>query len=320
MKLCFRWVGEPRPGERWRQLFERTWPSYQRWFLLEGEEARPDLTTARKRLEEHMPELVELWEQLVDLSGGGEQVARMLGLWGPAPYLAGCSQAVWVRGRPFLVRNYDYQPASCEGTFLLTSWLDTRVLVSSDCLWGALDGINEHGLAVALAFGGDPAVGEGFGIPLILRYVLQVCATVEEASEILRRVPSHMAYNVSVLDASGAHAVAYLSPERKTRIEPHAVATNHQGAVEWTEYGRVTRSAERAEFLERKLESVGRPGAFVDLFLRPPLYVGDHGRGYGTLYTSVYRPGSRGAEFLWPHCRVRQSLDDFTETELVVRY
>ena len=38
-------------------------------------------------------------------------------------------------------------------------------------------------------FRGRREVGEGFGVPLILRYVLQTCETVEDACDALARVP-----------------------------------------------------------------------------------------------------------------------------------
>ena len=76
---------------------------------------------------------------------------------------------------------------------------------TSDGLWGLVDGMNDAGLGVSLTFGGAASSGDGFGVPLILRYVLQTCArpptrpaTCWPAS---RR---HMAYNVTVLDAGGA--------------------------------------------------------------------------------------------------------------------
>jgi hypothetical protein len=50
---------------------------------------------------------------------------------------------------------------------------------------------------------GRLAVGEGFGIPLVIRYVLEVCGTVEEAVGVLCRVPVHMSYNITALDRSG---------------------------------------------------------------------------------------------------------------------
>ena len=80
----------------------------------------------------------------------------MLSLYRPTPYMAGCSQAVWQRdGRPLLVRNYDYFPERLEGTILMSAWNGVKTIVQSDCLWGVLDGMNEHGLAASLAFGGD---------------------------------------------------------------------------------------------------------------------------------------------------------------------
>ena len=60
---------------------------------------------------------------------------------------------------------------------------------TSDGLWGLVDGMNDAGLAVSLTFGGRRVVGDGFGVPLILRYVLQTCATADEAGEVLARVP-----------------------------------------------------------------------------------------------------------------------------------
>ena len=39
--------------------------------------------------------------------------------------------------------------------------------------------MNDAGLAVSLTFGGRRALGTGFGIPLVVRYLLETCATVE---------------------------------------------------------------------------------------------------------------------------------------------
>src|SRR5882724_2636737 len=110
------------------------------------------------------------------------------------------SQAVWSKDEPFLVRNYDYSPQLCEGVILKTSWNGRQVISMNDCMWGVLDGINEDGLAVSLSFGGRRAVGVGFGVPLVLRYILEFCTSTAEAVEVLERVPVHMAYNVTVLD------------------------------------------------------------------------------------------------------------------------
>lgn len=321
MQLRFRAIDEDRPGDRWAGELHRTWPSYSEWFLRQGDAARPDLATCRRMLSLHMPELVPLWERLVEVAGGGEQVARMLSLYRPTPYLSGCSQAAWTRGEPLLVRNYDYHPGDCEGTLLRTAWTGTRVLASSDCLWGVLDGVNEHGLCVALSFGGRRVVGDGFGIPLVLRYVLELCRSTAAAKEVLLRIPSHMAYNVSLLDASGEHAVAFLAPDRAPVVLPLAVATNHQHRVDPTHDDPAIGSGERERLLAERLGDPAMDAAtFVDGFLQPPLFKSGYEHAFGTLYTACYEPRARRVEYLWQHHRWRQSLDDFVEGELLIEY
>lgn len=317
----FRWVREDRPGARWREALERSWPAYRGWFLRDGDDERPTLAEGRAALAAHMPELVPVWHELVALADGDETVARMLTLYRPTPFLTGCSQAVWLRDSPRLVRNYDYHPALCEGTFLRSAWSDAAVLAASDCLWGALDGTNARGLAVALSYGGRPVVGDGFGITLILRYVLETCATTAEACDVLRRVPSHMAYNVSLVDAAGDHALVRVSPDRPTRVTAEAVATNHQRESETSHYIRATHSKQRRRFLRERLADPETTAAgLVDLFLAPPLYANAHARGHGTLYTVEYVPGEGRARYFWPGAAVTQDLERFAETDLVVPF
>ena len=287
--------------------------------MREGEARRPALEVCRLRLEQFMPELVDTWERLAELTGRHPRAARMLGLYRPTPYLAGCSQAVWSRGEPLLVRNYDYHPSKFEGIFLHSSWNGTRTLAASDCLWGALDGINEHGLALALSFGGRRVVGEGFGAPLLLRYALETCRSVADAIAALTRIPSHMAYNVSVLDATGAYAVVHLSPDRPAWVTQAPVATNHQAGLVWSAYGHRTLSTEREKLLYERLQDPALDAdSFITSFLQPPLFADDYERSFGTLYTAIYAPQRRSVTYLWPGARVEQSLDDFREQELSV--
>ena len=151
--------------------------------------SRPDLATCRRALTRHMPELVPTYERLVELAGGDELAARLLSLYRPPGFVVGCSQGAWTRDEPVLVRNYDYPVSRLEGIVYLTEWSGRRVLGMSDCLWGLLDGVNDAGLAVSLTFGGRRDVGDGFGIPLVVRYLLEVCADVAEAREALAHDP-----------------------------------------------------------------------------------------------------------------------------------
>ena len=76
-ELEFEAVEEPKPGERWRERFEDMWPAYQAWYLQEGDAARPSYAACRRTLEEHMPELMPVYEKLVELAGGGDLAARL---------------------------------------------------------------------------------------------------------------------------------------------------------------------------------------------------------------------------------------------------
>lgn len=314
MELIFQAVAEPEPGDKWREVFARHWPAYEQWFLSEGIAARATYDACVTKLRRHMPELLPTYERLCDLAGGGDIAARFLSLWRPPAYLTGCSQVVWPGREPALVRNYDYSPALCEGLILHSRWNGRGVLAMVDCLWGVLDGVNEAGLAISLTFGGRRVVGEGFGIPLVLRYILETCDTAQQAGAVLKRVPVHMAYNVTALDASGDFVTALVAPGEQTRLRPLTIATNHQGQVDWHNYARATATVERERFLQFRLQDPDMTSErLIDSFHRSPLYTTAYGQGFGTLYTAVYWPKRRAARFSWPDGDWPQSLEAFTE-------
>lgn len=319
MHLTLNSIREDRPGPKWQVLFQTYWPVYKKWFLSEGHLARPGYMTSLKRLRQHMPELLPIYEQLVELAGGGDLAARFLSLYCPPPYLSGCSQAVWTRAEPVLIRNYDYSPQLFEGNLLYTAW-QRPVIAMSDSLWGVLDGINADGLVVSLTFGGRKITGDGFGIPLILRYILEFCTDTQAAAEVLQRVPVHMPYNVTVLDRTGAFLTAYLAPETPAVMTASPVGTNHQQEIEWTDYARLTSTVERKELLTTQLADPNetRP-KFIRRFLQAPLYNTQYKKAFGTLYTAVYDPHKVGAQFYWPHqATLQQSFVNFKEQKTVV--
>ena len=314
MELEFEAIAEREAGPKWQALFERHWPAYQNWFWSEGDAERPTYLASLRMLRQYMPDLVPTYERLVELAGGGDAAARFLSLYRPPPYLSGCSQAVWLGDEPFLIRNYDYSPRLCEGTVLCSCWNGRRVMAMVDCLWGAVDGMNDAGLVVSLTFGGRRVVGDGFGVPVILRYILEFCETANEAAAVLARVPTHMSYNVTVLDRSGTFRTAFLSPDRRAEIRPLPVATNHQGRVEWHAHARATASLERERYLFFRLaDSDETAQDLIDAFQRPPLYSTGYHKGFGTLYTAIYWPWQGRMELRWPEQSWAQSFDAFEE-------
>ncbi len=299
--LTFQSISEAQPGDRWRSLFESYWPAYERWFLSEGVEARQTYLAGYRALKKHMPELVPTYDALVELVGGGDMAARFLSYYCPPPYLSGCSQAVKAGDEPLLVRNYDYSPALSDAVILNSRWNDRWVTGMTDGLFGLVDGMNEAGLAVSLTFGGRTIVGDGFGVPIIIRYVLEFCRTTQEAVRALKRIPCHMAYNVTVVDKNGRYNTVYMSPDRGAMVTDQPVATNHQEQVEWHRHARATATVERERFLLQRLTLHDEPSdRFIAAFQKPPLYSLAYDRGFGTLYTAVYWPARGTIEYRWP--------------------
>ena len=311
MDAVFEAIAEERPGEKLRRIFDRHWPGYRKWFLRDGLRKRPARLASIRALRRHMPELVPVYEAVVACTGDGDLEARFLSMWCPPVYVGGCSQLLLTRGEPTLIRNYDFSPELLDGVWLWSRYLGRRVVAMTDCLWGVLDGINEDGLAISLAFGGRRVTGKGFGIPIVLRYVLEMAGSTAEAVAILKRVPVHMAYSIALIDKAGKHATAFVAPDRAVEVLDAKVSTNHQRKIEWRRHAEVTRSRERAAALQQSA------GASLDnavaAFLAPPVYQTNFAHGYGTLYTAVYRPADCSAELLWPHQRWRQYCTQFQE-------
>jgi predicted choloylglycine hydrolase len=314
-------VHEPRPGPAWRERFEAMWPAYRSWYLKDGDAARPDYRTCRRALEAHMPELVPTYDGVVELAGGGDLAARLLSLYRPPGFVVGCSQGAWTRGAPVLVRNYDYPVSRLEGVVCMTEWNGRRVIGMSDCLWGLLDGVNDAGLAVSLTFGGRRDVGDGFAIPIVIRYLLETCDTVEQAGEALARIPIHAAQNVTLLDASGAVLTAYVGPGRPPQLRSIPATTNHQGDVDWPEYVSAVRSVEREQCVLDLLDDgeLDRE-RFVAAFLEAPLHSTEYAGGFGTIYTAAYYPTERRVEYRWPGLVWEQSFDDFRASSHTVTF
>lgn len=319
MEMPWRAIKEELPGPKWAGLFHEYWPDYHRWWLREGADARPTYREGLRALQAHMPEMMPLYEQLCELAGGGDHAARFLSFYCPPAYMSACSQAIWPGAEPVLVRNYDYSPKAFDRLVLHTGWQGRRVVGTSDGLFGLVDGMNDAGLAISLTFGGRRVVGVGFGVPLILRYVLQTCTTAEEAGQALARLPTHMSYNVTALDARRHFVTAMLAPDRPARISHAAVATNHQDRGDFSAYARFTATVERERFLLNRLMLHRDPQEkFIGAFLKPPLYSTAFSQGFGTLYTAVYRPRLRQMELRWPGATWSLPLDSFEEGSLMI--
>ncbi len=307
--IRFRALQGDMPGGSLREIFEEYWPAYRKW-MHRASPLAPAACLAAMR--EHVPEILPIHELLVESFDGDEEVARFLTMYGPPRVVRGCSQLVVDDDGPLLLRSYDHHPRLFDGLVLHARWGETTTLSVTDCLWGALDGVNDRGLAVALAFGGRNAIGPGFGAPLMTRYLLETCGTVEEAKAALARVPTYMPYTYVVADAKGKFVTAHAGPDRPTRFVSRRTSTNHDSEGDWPEYCRHTRSVERLRRLESMLGPDGPP-ATVQSFLQPPLWRDESHGPLRTLYVAAYRPARGSLTLHWPGHAEAFGIDDFEE-------
>jgi predicted choloylglycine hydrolase len=321
-------IHEPTPGPRWQALFAATWPGYRRWYLQRDVRPRPALGLAQDMLATHMPELLPTYRRMVELAeesvaalnlAPDDVAARMLTLWDPPRFLPGCSQAVITAPEIALCRNYDYSPALWERVVISTAFDGRRVIGNGDCLWGLTDGMNDDGLVVSLSFGGRRGSGPGFAVSLVVRYLLEVASSTEQVREILSRMPVAMAYNLTVVDASGTVLTAFVGPDRRPEFSDSPIATNHRGEVpDSIEHARQFASVPRRERLAELVADDPSPTDLVRAFLKPPLYSTQYWRAFGTVYTALYRPASGAMHLYWPGRSWRRSFDDPDGTFVVV--
>jgi predicted choloylglycine hydrolase len=253
-----------------------------------------------------------IWERLCRLTGDDAVAARMLSMWGLPAFAVGCSQVVVPGEQPVLIRNYDYDQSLFEAVVASTNYSGhRRVLGTSDLLWGLLDGMNEDGLAISLTFGGRPGGGEGFGIPIVLRYVLETCATVEQAVGALQRIPVAQSYNVALVDTTGSHATVFVAPGQPAEVSRLDATTNHRlDQVEHPAIATRLNSVGRLTRLDQLRADDASDDQLVAAMLQPPLRNDQFEIGFGTLYTAKYEPAAGTATWNWPQTSWTRRFDD----------
>jgi len=316
MTYRFRAFAEDGPGTIWQQEFNNRWAAYEHWFLRFGDRERPSYLESIRALKHHLPEIIPVYEQMVDLAGGGDRAARFLSQYCPPPLFRGCSQAVYLEDEAVLVRNYDYSPYIFDGLVMRSKFGQRSVVAMMDCMSGVLDGINSDGLAVSMSFGGRREFGTGFGIPIVLRYLLEYAGNVLEACELLTRVPVNGAYNVMLLDRDRQFETLAIMPDQAPlKLDSH-VSTNHQPGSNWPLYEEKVSTHLRYQYLD-EITAAGQLDSrqFSRKFLQPPLYNTQFGRGFGTLYSAAFYPQSGTCEYLWPEHSWQFGFDMFDECE-----
>jgi len=310
-EVIFRAFDEALPGKKWLAHQKRSSGKWESWMAGSKAHPLPSPKTCHAAIAEHMPEWLPVYERMVWLKGGGAEATQTISCWGGPPLFSGCSVLTLPAPKPAMVRSYDFTETFFDAVIARTRWTGRSVVAMTDGTGGGcLDGVNEDGLAVALTFGGRFAHGEGFAIPLIIRYVLETCAVVSDAVTMLSRLPCSGVHNVIVQDRSGASAVVYLRPDAPAGVSYESITTNHQETL-------ANHSTNPSCSSDRKTRLIGLQDEDADTvaqqFLKPPLYHRSYSDWFGTLYTAVYRPTARSVSYIWPDDTWDQSIERFEE-------
>lgn len=231
----------------------------------------------------------------------------------------GCSAVAWrtYDGRVLAGRTYDFYTRMRTRHLLLTQPDDgyAHIGMNGGLVGGRYDGINEHGVFVALHKVMTQRVDQQRpGVPyhLLPRLALQHCRTAEQAADLMMRLPHLASFNYTLADASGSLIALECYPDQpvQRRDGDDVIAvTNHytspvlaplQGARPTTD------SRTRMAALEAIGERWGDGwNVTVDAVSDHEGGVCSHREFGATLWAGVFDLGARCAAYSFgPPCRV----------------
>ncbi len=255
---------------------------------------KPRFTVSEKEVKDAITRFAPgVWEEMLGLRDAlewpMERVMMEFGGYRTEYMRSGCSI---VTGDNFLVRNYDYQPKTYEGRYVFFQPVGQGYAIAGPTqrITGRMDGINEKGLVLGYNFMHRKSPGDGFICCMIGRLVLESCANVEEAAEMLKDIPHRHSFSYIVHDKSGKTFVVEASP-RSVEVRESQMCTNHFEVLTHENRHHLTDSYDRMQALEE-----GNTDKAYDAFR----VLNDTDKGVfskkykswsGTIHTSAYLPG-----------------------------
>jgi predicted choloylglycine hydrolase len=240
-----------------------------------------------------------LWAEIGGLAEGlgisMERAVFSFGNNGLRPPVGACSAVIHTSAYG---RNYDYQPRHYGARLAFVQPAGSLASVgASEMLTGRLDGMNESGLVIGLHLVRTSPRLPGLSCVVIVRMVLDQCASTADAVALLRRLPHAMAYNYSLLDAGGVAAVVEAVPGSvAVRTGTWLACTNHfQSPL----LRSLNRRAAHSQGRLPPLEAWAAAGMVAEeLFTAlnrstSPAFHHGYQRGAGTLHTIVGEPTKR---------------------------
>jgi len=214
-------------------------------------------------------------------------------------------------GRPIVGRNFDFfHDVSEESAATYRAGPAGRYASLGNCdIWvGREDGLNEAGLFVGQAAIFMRGLQPGLTFWFIVRLLLDRCATVDEALELIQRVPHAASWTYLLADAAGRAVVVEPTVEGIELRYPEdglLVLTNHAVCARWAGREQFVPPDSHPRYNRLRQLLGGKEKVDVEAVRRALRdhrgKVCSHGehmpkRKFGTLWSVVGRPGERQLE------------------------
>lgn len=210
---------------------------------------------------------------------------------------SGCSI---ITGSKYMVRNYDNDPISYEGRYVFFQPTDYgyATVGPSMQITGRTDGLNEKGLAMGYNFVNRKKGNDGFVCNMIGRIVLETCATIDEAIDLLKEIPHRHSFSYVLLDKSGRSIVAEASPRRVETHEGNFCANHFEQLLEENRY-QMEDSLRRVKVMEEKQTNIfdGYKAFRLMNDTTEGVFSKKYGAWAGTIHTAAYFPEEMKAWF-----------------------
>ncbi|MCD8908376.1 C45 family autoproteolytic acyltransferase/hydrolase [Staphylococcus arlettae] len=201
-------------------------------------------------------------------------------------------------GNDYMVRNYDYHPATYDGRYLLFQPTDGGLaqIGPTSRVTGRMDGMNEAGLVMGYNFMHRKKPGDGFVCYMIGRLILQYCKDVEDAIKLLKTIPHRSSFSYIVMDKALNHAIIEVSP-RSIDVRYDNTCTNHFQLLTHENRNYTKESKARLDRLNQSTQHQLNKFDAFELFNNPDfdIYSKLFNSWSGTIHTSMYEPQQLGA-------------------------
>lgn len=203
---------------------------------------------------------------------------------------SGCSMFL---GENYMVRNYDYNPATYDGRFSLFQPSDGGFaqIGPTSRVTGRMDGMNEYGLAMGYNFMHRKKPGDGFVCYMIGRLILETCKTIDEAIQLLKAIPHRTSFSYIMMDALNNHIIVEATP-RSVITREHHLCTNHFEILTHENRNYIKESKERYERIQQTTSKDMPLEKTFEYFNNPKyeIYSKLFNSWSGTIHTSAYIP------------------------------